>query len=212
MIKGLWKKYLEIKAEKEYLANWHEKNSHNEVSPIGYINPDLISIGKRSYGSIKVSAFGNPDEFLKIGNYVSIAPGVHFLLGGEHVYSGFSTFPSKVKLRGDEWEAPTKGPIVVEDDVWIGSESLILSGVTIGQGAVVAAKSLVVKDIPPYAIVGGNPAKIIKYRFSPDLIDKLLCVDFSSISDENLLRNIELLYTEITEDNVDSIIGCINYE
>ena len=74
----------------------------------------------------------------------------------------------------DKRKNVTKGPIIVRDDVWIGSHVLILSGVEIGQGAVIGAGSVVAKSIPPYAVAVGNPARVIKYRFSPEIIE-ILC-------------------------------------
>ena len=106
----------------------------------------------------------------------------------------------------DEDEAITKGPIIISDDVWIGFGCLILSGVKIGQGAVVAAGSVVTKDIEPYAIVGGTPAKFIKYRFDKEIRDKLLKIDFSKIDDNFILENKEHLYDEINADNIDEFL------
>ena len=85
------------------------------------------------------------------------------------------------------------------DDVWLGHNAIVLSGVTIGQGAVVAAGALVVNDVPPYSIVGGVPAKVIKYRFTEDVIQKLLNVDYSKISEEMLLEHKDFFNNEITE-------------
>ena len=146
------------------------------------------------------------NEYLKIGDFVSVAPGVVFLLSVEHGYKGFSTFPFKVKVFGEDFEATSKGPIIVKDDVWIGLNSIILSGITIGQGAIVAAGSVVTKDVPPYAIVGGNPARVIKYRFEPEVIEKLLKIDYSLLSEDALTKNRDILYEEITKENVDDII------
>lgn len=81
-----------------------------------------------------------------------------------------------------------------------------MSGVTIGQGAIVAAGSVVSKDVPPYAIVGGVPAKVIKYRFSQDIIDKLLLIDYKNLDYETIKNNQKLLYTEVTKDNIDDIL------
>lgn len=104
----------------------------------------------------------------------------------------FSTFPFKVKFLNYEVEALTKGPIIVKDDVWIGFGSFVLSGVTIGQGAVVAAGSVVTKDVPPYAIVGGNPARVIRYRFSNEQVDTLKRIDFSEIDEAWVLEHRDL--------------------
>jgi acetyltransferase-like isoleucine patch superfamily enzyme len=100
----------------------------------------------------------------------------------------------------------SKGHIVLEDDVWIGYGSMILSGVTIGQGSVVGANTVVSKDIPPYSIVVGNPMKVIKSRFSKDLIDKLLKIDLSKID----IKDLDLFYKDISMDNIDDIIKELN--
>ena len=104
-------------------------------------------------------------------------------------------------------EALTKGKIIVKDDVWIGMSVLILSGITIGQGAVIAAGSVVTKDVPPYAIVGGNPAKILKYRFSSEIIEKVKNVDLSKIK---LKKNKGNLYEKLTEKNIKNLLEEIN--
>ena len=104
-------------------------------------------------------------------------------------------------------ESICKGPIVIGDDAWIGYDCTILSGVTIGQGAVVAAGSVVTKDVPPYAVVGGTPARVIKYRFTPDVVEKMLTLDYAQLGDEAILRNQELLGQPITSDNVDAVLA-----
>lgn len=84
-------------------------------------------------------------------------------MSGEHNYSCFSTYPFHRYVIDGSFESISKGPIILEDDVWIGENCIILSGVKIGQGAVIAAGAIVTNDIPPYAIAGGVPAKVIKY-------------------------------------------------
>lgn len=197
---------------KNMSAHWRALNAHNEtilVRAHGLVDFNRIKAGRRSYGGITLWMFGNPEESLTIGNFVSIADDVKFLLGGNHPTEGFSTFPFLTKYFAT-LEATSKGPVVIGDDVWIGYNSTILSGVTIGQGAVVAAGSIVTKDVPPYAIVGGNPAKLIKYRFSPAVIAKMLTLDYAQLSDETILRNREILYAPITEDNVDAVIASLS--
>ena len=83
---------------------------------------------------------------------------------------------------------------------------IILSGVTINQGAIVAANSVVTKDIPPYAIVGGNPAKIIKYRFEPEIIEELIKFDFSKLNKNNIKLLEKELYTKLTKNNINDIL------
>ena len=103
----------------------------------------------------------------------------------------------------------SKGAITVGDDVWIGYQATILSGVTIGQGAIVAAGSVVTKDVAPYSIVGGNPARHIKDRYPPEVIEKLCRLDYARLSDQTILANRERLYTSVTPENVDEIMRAL---
>ncbi|MDX8334898.1 CatB-related O-acetyltransferase [Candidatus Cetobacterium colombiensis] len=186
---------------KSYLAlylfkkKWRSQNKHNQITPINKFPLEKVKVGKYSYGPIDVRSWGSSEEGLEIGNYVSIASGVKFILGGNHEINTFTTYPFKVMYLGDKVEAWTKGPIIVKDDVWIATDSIIMSGITIGQGAIVAAGSVVTKSVPAYAIVGGNPAKIIKYRYSKEIIDKMLEFDWSKID----LNKIEKLKKELYE-------------
>lgn len=174
------------------------KNRHNNVSMSNYFNINLVSVGKKSYGSLYVLAFSN-ESTLKIGNYCSIAPNVSFILSADHYINHISTYPFKVKIMKEKFEGKSKGNIVVNDDVWIGYGAIIMSGVHIGQGAIIAAGALITKDIPPYAIVGGVPAKIIKYRFKPEIIKELLKIDYNKLTKKDIANNIDKLYVEIRE-------------
>lgn len=189
---------------------WRYKNKHNFTTLNSNFNTSVVYVGNKSYGPLNVFTYGATQEHLFIGNYVSIAPNVYFILGGNHTYSTFSTYPFKVFMFGEKSEATTKGAIVIEDDVWIGIGVIILSGVRIGQGAVVAAGSIITKDVPKYAVVAGNPAKVIKYRFSDDLIKRLSKIDFSLINEQLLLKIKDELYKNISDDNqlvVDKILN-----
>ena len=124
-------------------------------------------------------AFG--PERLIIGRFCAIASGVRFVMpGANHAERGPSTFPFGV--FGPPWDAtmdivmsaPSRGDTVVGHDVWLGYSALVLPGVTIGHGAVVAAASVVARDIPPYAVVVGNPARVVRSRFSADDVERLL--------------------------------------
>jgi len=172
-----------------------KKYPQNDFEPMNIFDIDILEAGKCSYGELNIVSFNN-DYKLKIGNYVSIAQNVYFLLSTEHYLNHISTYPFKVKItKGVKGESFGKGDIVVGDDAWIGFGSLILSGVTIGQGAVVAAGSVVTKDVPPYAIVGGVPARVIKYRFDKDTIDKLVKIDYSKLTKEDIESHINELYS-----------------
>lgn len=96
-------------------------------------------------------------------------------------------------------EAVSKGDITIEDDVWIGYGATILSGVKIGQGAVIAAGAVVTRDVPPYAIAGGVPAKVIKWRFPQAIIDKLVKIDFSKLDEKMVRKHIDELYEKVDE-------------
>lgn len=148
---------------------------------------------------------------LIIGKFCALARGVKFIMNGaNHKMSGFSTYP--FQIFGNGWECvtpqfselPFKGDTVIGNDVWIGYESVIMPGVCIGDGAIVAAKSVVVSDIAPYTIVGGNPAKLVKQRFSHDVIDALLEISWWNWDIEKISRNLE----KIVSADVDTLRRC----
>jgi virginiamycin A acetyltransferase len=190
----------------KFRKEWRILNHHNETVAINRFNLTDVKVGMSTYGDLYVLKHTNSSEKLYIGNFCSIAPNVQFILGSEHQYNCLSTFPFKVKIFGQQSEAISKGDIKVCDDVWIGHGAIILSGITIHQGAIVAAGSVVTKDVPPYAIVGGNPAKIIKYRFDKDIIDNLRKIDFSRFDKEFITANINHLYREIDNSNIDELM------
>src|SRR5690606_15668295 len=119
---------------------------------------------------------------LVIGKFCAIAEGARFIMNGaNHAMSGFSTYPFNIFGHGWErdfdeasWTTELRGDTVVGSDVWIGMEAVILPGTGIGHGAIVAAKAVVARDVPPYAIVAGNPARVVKMRFDDGTIERLL--------------------------------------
>ncbi|XHH08160.1 MAG: CatB-related O-acetyltransferase [Candidatus Bathyarchaeia archaeon] len=172
----------------------------------------VIPLGKHSYGAPKIEGAGNFLPYLmrgsSVGNYCSLGSNVTFAFYGRHDYDLTTTYPffafyDKCHIDSSTNPAFKKGffdgskipatPITVENDVWIGNDVTIRHGITVGNGAVVAMNSLVVKDVPPYAIVGGNPAKIIKYRFKPYQIAALLKVSWWDWPDEKVAQMLPLL-------------------
>jgi len=144
----------------------------------------------------------NHDKLI-IGKFCSIACGAKFLFNSaNHTLSSLSTYP--FPLFFEEWNLEkkdvtkswdNKGNITIGNDVWIGYEAVILAGVTIGDGAIIGTRAVVTKDVPPYTIVGGVPAKPIKKRFSEETISKLLDIQWWNWSDEKIAKNIKAIQT-----------------
>ena len=116
---------------------------------------------------------------LVIGKFCALAAETRFIMTGNHKLDAISTYPFPIFQQGWEsafniFDLPVKGDITVGSDVWFGYNTLIMGGVTIGHGAIIAAGAVVVKDVPPYSIVAGNPAKVVKKRFDDATIDRLL--------------------------------------
>lgn len=189
---------------------WKNLNKHNYTVLNSLTNIELIRVGAKTYGELNVNSSNNISK-LYIGSFCSIASGVLFLLNSEHPLNNISTYPFKVKVLSEPSESLSKGDIVVGDDVWIGCRATILSGVHIGQGAVVAAGSVVTKDVPPYSIVGGTPAKVIRYRFSEEIINYLLTLDYNQLTDSLVRENIEKFYIDIDNHSLDSIKSLYNF-
>ena len=194
-----------------YAKRWRSQNLHNSIVLLNPFNSDQVVAGRFSYGTIDTQ-FHHPKDKLIIGDFVSIAKGFQVVLSGSHHMNTFSTFPIEALITGQNkyTDITCSGDRIIEDDVWIGKNVLIIGGGKISQGAVIAAGSVVVKDIPPYAIVGGVPAKVIRYRFSTEIIKKLLQIDYSKIDKTFLEDNLSDFYKEdISEEDVNSLLGKI---
>ena len=148
---------------------------------------------------------------LIIGKFCALARGVKFIMNGaNHKMSGISTYP--FAIFGNGWEAampqpgelPFKGDTVIGNDVWIGYDCLIMPGVRIGDGAIIAARSVVTADVPAYTVVGGNPARRIKDRFAPAVVDRLLALAWWDWPIEKITRHL----ATIVAGDVDALLAC----
>lgn len=184
-----------------FKTKWRINNRHNFTGAANTFKINDVCVGNFSYGRIKILNDVSGVK-LRIGSFCSIAENVTFILGNDHVTDNISTFPFKhMLLDSTFYDAISKGDIIINDDVWIGYGSTIMSGVRVGQGAVIAAGSVVTKDVPPYAIVGGVPAKVIKYRFSEEIINELLKVDYSKVTKNMIKDHIDELYVNLDDIN-----------
>jgi len=132
---------------------------------------------------------------LVIGKFCAIAAETRFIMTGDHKLDAISTYPFPIFGYGWEhafnvYDLPVKGDIIVGNDVWFGYDSLIMNGVTIGHGSIVATRAVVVKDVPPYSIVAGNPAKVVKKRFDDATIDRLLHIAWWDWDIDKINRNL----------------------
>jgi chloramphenicol O-acetyltransferase type B len=136
-------------------------------------NDARVSVGRFTYGSPRLLLWGELER-ISIGSFCSIAEDVTIFGGGEHRADWISTYPLRIAFGDDlanqDGHPSSKGPTAIGHDVWLGFRSIIMSGVTVGNGAIVGAGAVVTKDVPPYAIVAGNPATLARFRFSDDQI------------------------------------------
>lgn len=135
---------------------------------------------------------------LVIGKFCAIAAETKFIMTGDHKLDAISTYP--FPIFGHGWEEafnildlPVKGDIIIGNDVWLGYDSLVKNGVTIGNGAIIAARSVVIKDVPAYSIVAGNPAKVVKMRFNDPTIQRLEKIAWWDWNIEKINKNLKLI-------------------
>ena len=156
--------------------------------------------GRHSYGELDVRTWERRDVVVTGGNFCSIGPGVTVFIDGNHRIDTFSSFPFHIfpsTSNRQDWMPWGKETPTIGNDVWIGADALIFSGASIGDGAVVAARAVVTKPVPPYAIVAGNPARIVKYRFDEPTIRSFLELKWWELPDDVILRELVPLGTNI---------------
>lgn len=182
-----------IKKIKRKIKKYLGKNTQENISFIGSQKPNL-EVGEGTYfNGIHIYCWDKRVN-IKIGKYCSFADKINIVAGGEHDKDWVTTSPLidrwKMEQYYDLKKPRYKGDIIIGNDVWVAFGATILSGVKIGDGAVVAAGSVVTKDIPPYAIVGGVPAKVIKYRFDDEIIKSLQDIKWWDWDQETIKKRV----------------------
>lgn len=185
---------------KNFWQRW--RNPHNltrlhhaaEAARYGY------EIGDYSYGRLRIRSWGEGAR-LRIGRFCSLADGITIFLGGDHRTDWVTTYPFSdlaglwPEMAGEASTLATRGDVVIGSDVWIGAGATVFSGTAIGHGAVVAGRAVVTREIPPYAIAGGNPATVIKMRFDERTIAALLDLAWWDLPRDQIARLAPLLQT-----------------
>jgi acetyltransferase-like isoleucine patch superfamily enzyme len=162
-------------------------------------NDPRIKIGRFTYGKPNITLWSENDS-VEIGSFCSFGVNVEIISGGEHRTDWITTYPLKIAFNmlgpNDDLIPFNKGPINIGHDVWVGQGARILSGVRIGNGAVIAAGSLITKDVADYEVVGGNPAKHIKFRFNEIDIQKLLSLKWWGWNIEKIIAQANSLQSD----------------
>jgi acetyltransferase-like isoleucine patch superfamily enzyme len=166
---------------------------------------EVLTVGDFTYGKEHLEVlFRDSGAKVEIGKFCSIARGVRIILGGHHRHDWVTTYPFGevfqnvfgVNSTGNQHRS--KGSVIIGNDVWIGLGVTIMPGVNVGDGAVIAANAHVTSDVPPYAIVGGNPSRFIRFRFDKEVIYKLTTIRWWDFSVEQINKNQSLFLREPT--------------
>ncbi len=168
-----------------------------------------MSFGNYTYGESNISIKSwDEGTTLIVGKFCSIAENIQVFIGGNHRSDWVTTYPfghinHEIFTNFDGKGHPkSNGNVIIGNDVWIGSNATIMSGITIGDGAIIACNSHVIKDVEPYSIVGGNPAKLIKYRFTKKQIDELLKIKWWDYEESKINE----LLPYLCNNNIDKFI------
>ena len=188
---------------------WRARNPHNHTYAVSAFPAESVTVGEGTYGPIRAVYYAGCDCRLTIGRYCSLAEQTTFLLGGEHPLDRVSTYPFGKWFEGDYADCLSKGDIVLEDDVWLGYGVTVLSNARIRRGCVVAAGAVVVGELEPYGIYAGVPARLIRKRFSQEVIDKLMEIDYAAIDRQFYREHKELFSVPATEETVGKLLDAL---
>ncbi len=205
MLKDLVKRYLPEELIQIYYSFHQKRFEHSMSIPT---KKDVLEVGQFTYGVENLRIlFRNSGERVNIGKFCSIAKDVTILLGGGHRHDWITTYPFGHVAHNDfgteqrEGHPISKGSVTIGNDVWIGLGATIMPGVNVGDGAVIAANSHIVNDIPSYGIVGGNPGKLIKLRFDNRTIARLLQVKWWDFPTAEINR-IKMMISQSPTENI----------
>lgn len=196
-----------------FITNLFKKKHNPTIDQFVFLSNKNVYIGKYTYGfeSTKIYTWGE-DIDIRIGRFTSIGAGLKLFCGGNHSTSFVSSYPfgsiynNRLKINTNKQIVFSNGNICIGNDVWLGRDVTIMSGITIGDGSVIAANSHIVKDIEPYSIYGGNPAKLIRYRFSEEIIDMLLKLQWWNYEDSIIEKIYPILLEKPNENTFNDII------
>jgi chloramphenicol O-acetyltransferase type B len=171
------------------------------------IRTGQMTVGPHTYGIPIIKAFAHDAGRLVIGDYSSLSETAIVMIGGVHPPDRVTTYPHRINWRmpgaGQDGFPTSPGNTVIGSDVWLTQRVFVRGGVSIGDGAIVAAGAVVTKDVPPFAIVGGNPARVIRYRFTPEQCEALLRIRWWDWPEERVREAVPLL----AGPDVDDFIG-----
>ena len=184
-------------------VDWRDIAGVGELSAMSDL-PNYVQIGKGTYfANIAFHRWGQ--ERISIGSYCSISQNVSIIAGGNHRTDAVSTYPFDVRMGGKQTAGAGDrcydhgAGIEIGSDVWIGYGASIIGNVKIGHGAVIAANATVFTDVPPYAVVGGNPAKLLRMRFEPEVIEALLRIAWWDWPESMIRANVESFYLPLEQ-------------
>ncbi len=170
-----------------------------------------ITVGRFTYGDPQLLLWAE-EERIDIGAFCSIAPEVVIFGGGEHNVHWVTTYPLSIvfglPMAGKDGHPNSKGRTLIGNDVWIAYGATILSGVSIGDGAVIGARAVVTRDVPPYAIVAGNPARVLRSRFDEETVAKLLKIAWWNWPVSRILRHVPALCGGSASDFTKAVLAC----